>query len=184
MRTPRPQFATLSQVLGAVAQSGSAPRSHRGGQGFKSPQLHREIAGQRLTYSSHPTRRMGAVAILGGIWEIVSYRTGTGRAGGIIRLVMDTRPGMDGQSENFREPQSEPVVAGLAPQDELETDEVPDSMISEFSSLTTPYCWAITEDAAAGYDGSGRSAAGKSGPAPPVTAGANGARPAVRCSRT
>ncbi len=25
---------------GAVAQSGSAPRSHRGGQGFKSPQLH------------------------------------------------------------------------------------------------------------------------------------------------
>src|SRR5271165_1825894 len=26
--------------LGAVAQSGSAPRSHRGGQGFKSPQLH------------------------------------------------------------------------------------------------------------------------------------------------
>src|SRR5205814_3197329 len=25
---------------GAVAQTGSAPRSHRGGQGFKSPQLH------------------------------------------------------------------------------------------------------------------------------------------------
>ena len=42
-----PVFATLTQVLGAVAQSGSAPRSHRGGQGFKSPQLHREIAGQR-----------------------------------------------------------------------------------------------------------------------------------------
>src|SRR5580658_2230125 len=35
-----PSFARLSQVLGAVAQSGSAPRSHRGGQGFKSPQLH------------------------------------------------------------------------------------------------------------------------------------------------
>ncbi len=33
-------FATLTDVLGAVAQSGSAPRSHRGGQGFKSPQLH------------------------------------------------------------------------------------------------------------------------------------------------
>src|SRR5580704_13710781 len=96
-------FATLSQVLGAVAQSGSAPRSHRGGQGFKSPQLHREIAGQRLTYSSHPTRRMGAVAILGGIWEIVTWeivssRAGTDRVGGIIRLVMDTRPRMDGQS--------------------------------------------------------------------------------------
>jgi hypothetical protein len=53
---------------------------------------------------------------------------------------------MDGQSENLREPQSEPVVAGLAPQDELETDEVPDSLVSEFSSLTTPYCWVITED--------------------------------------
>ena len=39
-------FATLAQVLGAVAQSGSAPRSHRGGQGFKSPQLHRVTAGQ------------------------------------------------------------------------------------------------------------------------------------------
>ena len=36
----RPRFATLAPGLGAVAQSGSAPRSHRGGQGFKSPQLH------------------------------------------------------------------------------------------------------------------------------------------------
>src|SRR3981081_2024218 len=35
-----PKFATLTGGLGAVAQSGSAPRSHRGGQGFKSPQLH------------------------------------------------------------------------------------------------------------------------------------------------
>src|SRR6266700_3574405 len=34
-------FATLTPVLGAVAQSGSAPRSHRGGQGFESPQLHK-----------------------------------------------------------------------------------------------------------------------------------------------
>src|ERR1035441_9415518 len=39
-------FARLTQVLGAVAQSGSAPRSHRGGQGFESPQLHRVLAGQ------------------------------------------------------------------------------------------------------------------------------------------
>jgi hypothetical protein len=46
MSGPRLSFATLSQVLGAVAQSGSAPRSHRGGQGFKSPQLHRVLAGQ------------------------------------------------------------------------------------------------------------------------------------------
>jgi len=71
---------------------------------------------------------------------------------------------MDGQSENLREPRSEPVVAGLAPQDELETDEVPDSLVSEFSSLTTPYCWVITEDAVAGYDGAEPSAVGKSGP--------------------
>jgi hypothetical protein len=40
MRGQRGSFARLTQVLGAVAQSGSAPRSHRGGQGFKSPQLH------------------------------------------------------------------------------------------------------------------------------------------------
>jgi hypothetical protein len=79
---------------------------------------------------------------------------------------MDTRPGMDGQSENLREPQSEPVVAGLAPLDELETetDEVPDALVSDFSSLTTPYCWVIIEDAVAGYDGAEPSAVGKSGP--------------------
>ncbi|HEY1818413.1 MAG TPA: hypothetical protein VGG83_00670 [Trebonia sp.] len=71
---------------------------------------------------------------------------------------------MDGQSENLREPRSEPVASGLAPLDELETDEVPDSLISEFSSLTTPYCWVITEDAVAGYDGAEPSAVGKSGP--------------------
>ncbi len=71
---------------------------------------------------------------------------------------------MDGHSENLRELQSETVVAGLAPQDELETDEVPESMVSEFASLTTPYCWVITEDAAAGYDGAEPSAVGKSGP--------------------
>jgi hypothetical protein len=56
------------------------------------------------------------------------------------------------------------VVAGLALPDELETDEVPDSLISEFASLTTPYCWVITEDAVAGYDGAEPSAVGKSGP--------------------
>ena len=71
---------------------------------------------------------------------------------------------MDGQSENLREPQSEPVVAGLAPLDELETDEVPDSLVADFASLTTPYCWVITEDAVAGYDGAEPSAVGKSGP--------------------
>jgi hypothetical protein len=47
---------------------------------------------------------------------------------------------------------------------ELETDEVPDSLVSDFSSLTTPYCWVVTEDAVAGYDGAEPSAVGKSGP--------------------
>jgi hypothetical protein len=71
---------------------------------------------------------------------------------------------MDGQGENPPESRSEPVVAGLAPLDELETDGVPESMVSEFSSLTTPYCWVITEDAVVGYDGAEPSAVGKSGP--------------------
>jgi hypothetical protein len=66
----------------------------------------------------------------------------------------------DGQSESVREP----VVAGLAASDELVTDEVPDSLVADFSSLTTPYCWVITEDAVAGYDGAQPSAVGKSGP--------------------
>jgi len=71
---------------------------------------------------------------------------------------------MDGHSENPTEPRSEPVAAGLAPPPELDTDEVPASMVSDFSSLTTPYCWVITEDAVAGYDGAAPSTVGKSGP--------------------
>ena len=71
---------------------------------------------------------------------------------------------MDGQSENPGESRSEPAVAGLAPPARLETDVVPDSLVSEFASLTTPYCWVITEDAVAGYDGAEPSAVGKSGP--------------------
>jgi hypothetical protein len=60
---------------------------------------------------------------------------------------------MDGQIENLRDLPAE-----------LETDEVPDALVSELSSLTTPYCWVITEDAVAGYDGATPSAVGKSGP--------------------
>jgi hypothetical protein len=71
---------------------------------------------------------------------------------------------MDAQSKDPRELRPEPVTAGLAPPEELETDEVPDSLVAEFSSLTTPYCWVITEDAVAGYDGAAPSAVGKSGP--------------------
>jgi hypothetical protein len=77
---------------------------------------------------------------------------------------------MDGQSENPGAPWPEPVTTGLASVDELETDEVPDSLVSDFSSLTTPYCWVIIEDAVAGYDGAEPSAVGKSGPADAVAA--------------
>ena len=75
---------------------------------------------------------------------------------------------MSSQSENLGEPPAEPIATGLAPPDELETDEVPDSLVAEFSSLTTPYCWVITVDAVAGYDGAEPSAVGKSGPAQAV----------------
>lgn len=47
---------------------------------------------------------------------------------------------------------------------DLEAGTVPDALVSEFSSLTTPYCWVITEDLIAGYDGAEPSAVGKSGP--------------------
>jgi len=71
---------------------------------------------------------------------------------------------MDGQSENPSVPQSEPIFGGLAPLDELQTNEVPDSLVADFASLTTPYCWVIIEDAVAGYDGAEPTAVGKSGP--------------------
>ena len=45
---------------------------------------------------------------------------------------------MDGQSENPGESRSGPVAAGLAPPDELETDEVPGALTAEFASLTMP----------------------------------------------
>ena len=70
---------------------------------------------------------------------------------------------MGSHNENDR-PRSEPVAAGLAPPPEPVTDVVPDSLVSEFSSLTTPYCWVITEHAAAGYDGAEPTTVGRSGP--------------------
>jgi hypothetical protein len=76
---------------------------------------------------------------------------------------------MDGQSTSPDDARLQPVGAEVAPPpDELETDTVPDSLVSEFSSLTTPYCWVIIEDAVAGYDGVEPSSVGKSGPAEAV----------------
>lgn len=75
---------------------------------------------------------------------------------------------MDSQSENPAESRSEPALAEVDPALDsvgvLETDEVPESMVADFSSLTTPYCWVITEDAVVGYDGAAPSVVGKSGP--------------------
>jgi hypothetical protein len=77
---------------------------------------------------------------------------------------------MTDTAENPQEPLA-PVGADLAPPgDDVVTDEVPDSLVAEFSSLTTPYCWVITEDAVAGYDGAEPSAVGKSGPDEAVAA--------------
>ncbi len=45
-----------------------------------------------------------------------------------------------------------------------DTETIPAGMAAEFSSLTTPYCWVITEDLVAGYDGAEPSAVGKYGP--------------------
>jgi hypothetical protein len=71
---------------------------------------------------------------------------------------------MGSHNENPQEARSEPIAGGLAAPPELHSNEVPASLIEEFSSLTTPYCWVIVEDAIAGYDGAEPSAVGKSGP--------------------
>jgi hypothetical protein len=73
-----------SSVLGprgAVAQLVAHLHGMEGVRGSNPLSSTEEIAGQRLTYSSHPTRRMGAVAVLGGIWEIVFSRAGPVRKG-------------------------------------------------------------------------------------------------------
>ncbi len=77
---------------------------------------------------------------------------------------------MDSQSKNPEDARLQPVGAELAPPPDSEVDAVPDSLVCEFSSLTTPYCWVIIEDAVAGYDGAEPSAVGKSGPAEAIAA--------------
>ncbi len=63
-----------TNLVGAVAQSGSAPRSHRGGQGFESPQLHMTVTQQVGQQGGEGAGRriiaMAACASLaaGGLW--------------------------------------------------------------------------------------------------------------------
>ena len=56
--------ASLRQFQGAVAQFGSAPRSQRGGQGFKSPQLHKTIMGM------FPNDGFFGGDVVVGIWDV------------------------------------------------------------------------------------------------------------------
>src|ERR1700678_2158472 len=90
---------------------------------------------------------------------------------------------MGSHNENLEEPPSEPIATGLAPPPELATDEVPDSLVAEFSSLTTPYCWVIIEATVAGYDGAEPSAVGKSGPDQAVAEDVSEALPSGRFFR-
>ena len=83
---------------------------------------------------------------------------------------------MDGQSDNRPRTWCEPVAGGLAPPAELETGEIPDSLVADFSSLTTPYCWVIIEDAVAGYDRGG-AFVGRQGRARPGRRRATSPRP-------
>src|ERR1022692_1750478 len=54
-----------------------------------------------------------------------------------------------------------PTETGAAP---TETETVPEAMVAEFSSLTSAYCWVLTEDLVAGYDGAVPSVVGTYGP--------------------
>ena len=81
MSGPSGPGSSVPGSRGAVAQLVAHLHGMEGVRGSNPLSSTEEIAGQRLTYSSHPTRRMGAVAVLGGIWEIVSSRAGPVRKG-------------------------------------------------------------------------------------------------------
>jgi hypothetical protein len=68
----------------------STHRSHRGGQGFESPQLHLwDLVSDQVRSSflePQPTFRLGLLAWLGGIWEIIfSLPPGAGWSGWVSR---------------------------------------------------------------------------------------------------
>ena len=77
--------------------------------------------------SSHPTLRMGAVAVLGGIWEIVSFR-----ADG-VHLV-----GPRGSADRCRAPRREPEACRTAPD---RNPEIATTLLtSRQHALTTRHC--------------------------------------------
>ena len=80
-----PSAGNLFLWLGAVAQSGSAPRSHRGGQGFESPQLHHcDVSGHRAQMSWVIVNTLSLL----GVFSVVVGSRGWGRGGsrgGVVR---------------------------------------------------------------------------------------------------
>ncbi len=61
----RMRMLEFHSLQGPVAQSGSAPRSHRGGQGFKSPQVHRNNSLRlRAVERSRPIGRSGGIFVV------------------------------------------------------------------------------------------------------------------------
>ncbi len=57
----------VSVICGAVAQLARAPRLHRGGQGFESPQLHHSLKRVSKTISLHLEEAKNYFAVFGKI---------------------------------------------------------------------------------------------------------------------
>jgi hypothetical protein len=86
-----------------VAQAGSAPRSHRGGQGFNSPQLHQKYvvrnpdrvdavgaqAPAAFLFQAHGLRNVIAAVLLEGLDDRRSRNIGDGGSGAIVVSVDD-----------------------------------------------------------------------------------------------
>jgi uncharacterized protein with GYD domain len=70
-------------LQGPVAQSGSAPRSHRGGQGFKSPQVHR--SSEPL---SEKSGRGSLASYRSGVRQLLSILPAEVHAVGVIRMAV------------------------------------------------------------------------------------------------
>src|SRR4051812_581733 len=78
-------------VPGAVAQTGSAPRSHRGGQGFKSPQLHKGNSKSEAQGEDAPGASCLCVSDAGS-------RLGAGTAGAVLIALHGPTAGRRGRA--------------------------------------------------------------------------------------
>src|ERR1700758_5555481 len=64
---------------------------------------------------SHPTLRMGAVAVLGGIWEIVSVRADSPGPTELVRSARDGQPGGAAFHDGNRKPAVPPYWTRFQP---------------------------------------------------------------------